>query len=791
MKTVSAQYKQGMAALLREQSYVRIIFDNVDVAAATDGTWTSNGAMPYSEVTTLDYRYAYAADATATLELNRWMLDGGSVILTDGVQDGFVSSYMSGQNGAFGNTEQGVVGQSMTFDAAGEYPVTSLSINTDNSVTLIFGERPVMTRTFSSPHDLTGLTLTFDSRREEYPREVTVDFRANGASVAEVTAHPTAPKCIIEQTAAQVDEITITFAEMLPYRRPRVQATVYGVEQVFENDVIVETKESTDVDPLSRRLPQERLSFTIYDYDRKYDPDNPTGVYAYIDVAAPVQIQYGYTLPDGTVEWLKSDRYLLDGKPTVKNAQATFTATGLIETLNGTYYKDTVNMDPVKSYYSMAVDVLRDANLPPAEDGTDPWDIDTSLEDMWTATTLPIDTHKHCLQLIAHACRCRLFTDDDNIIHIKPFGVTVKGIYNGTYSDNGHTYYSSWDTVDSGSDSPLTYATLELNRWMLDVNSPQVVISKDDYVARGYVSDKISDETGAFSTSRSFTRTFDVSHDLPVVGVRFGDVLGDFPRLAVARYYAGNTLVTSVTKNLTAAEAYFAAPAAFNCTRVVIAMNRTLPYTRARVDKVWYRETDFSLDFTTIAEKSQTISKIDKLRDVTVNQMIVVPEVPEQVVQIYKGTTAATTLHVEYGGLYENVQIAVSGGTLTSSSIYGRAADMVLSSGTKTVTVTGTRVQETAVVVSYPVATDGEQDKEENPLIDSESSALALAEHVSSYLQLRNTYDVEYRGNPELEVGDIIGLQTRYTPQMDAIILVDEITFNGALHGRMKVKGLI
>ena len=59
------------------------------------------------------------------------------------------------------------------------------------------------------------------------------------------------------------------------------------------------------------------------------------------------------------------------------------------------------------------------------------------------------------------------------------------------------------------------------------------------------------------------------------------------------------------------------------------------------------------------------------------------------------------------------------------------------------------------------------------------------------YLQMRNTYDTTYRGNPEMEVGDIIGLQTAYTAEMDALVLVDEITFNGSLSGKMKVKGLI
>ena len=133
----------------------------------------------------------------------------------------------------------------------------------------------------------------------------------------------------------------------------------------------------------------------------------------------------------------------------------------------------------------------------------------------------------------------------------------------------------------------------------------------------------------------------------------------------------------------------------------------------------------------------------------------------------------------------------MSGGTLVSSNIYARAADLVLSSGTKTVTITGRTLQENSVVVSYPVALTGEVDKEENPLITNDSMCLALANHVKNYLQMRNTYDADYRGNPEMEVGDIIGLQTRYTNEMDALILVDEISFNGSLSGKMKVKGLI
>lgn len=75
--------------------------------------------------------------------------------------------------------------------------------------------------------------------------------------------------------------------------------------------------------------------------------------------------------------------------------------------------------------------------------------------------------------------------------------------------------------------------------------------------------------------------------------------------------------------------------------------------------------------------------------------------------------------------------------------------------------------------------------------ITNDTMCAALADQVKKYLQMRNTYQTKYRGNPELEVGDVIGLQTLYTDEMDALILVDEITFNGSLSGKLKVKGLI
>ena len=749
MKQVSNAYKLSMKSLLREQSFVEITFSQVDTAAATDGNWVSNGAQSYSEFDTLDYGYDYQ-ESYAALELNRWALDGNTVIVPSSgtMYDGFVSSHMSNAEGK------------LTTPA-------------------------VLTRAFSNPHTFPGITLTFDTRYQEWPDTVTVDFYLNGAVLESLTLPVEGTELVINTKVASCDKIVLTMGNTLPYRRPRLQQVLYGVQKKFGNDDIVSIKESHDVDPLSRRLPQETMQFVLLDYEHNYDPDNPAGIYAYVDKNSPIEIQFGYELPDGSVEWIKSDRYVLNGKPATKDNQTTFTGTGLIGSLTKTFYKSKLGS---KSLFAMAEEVLLDADLTLTEQGTHPWEIDESLKQMFTTAALPIDTHMNCLQLIAHAARCRLFTDDDNIIHIKPFGVTVTGIYSGQWADNGHLWYSEWGTVDKGNTSENTYAVFELNRWTLDGGN-QVIIPDDDPNGRGYISEAMTNAEGTFTMAPVFTKTFDVSHDLPVVAIRFDTPMEEYPTSIQVKYYKDTILLDTQTVPVNSVEVFVSSSLAIDCTKIEVSFLSGLPYRRMRVSKVYYRETDFTLDFSSIAENSQAISKIDELRAVTVARYSYAAS--DSTTNLYEETTTETELHVEFSGLAQDIQINVSGGTLVSSNIYARAADLVLSSGTKTVTITGRTLQENSVVVSYPVALTGEVDKEENPLITNDSMCLALANHVKNYLQMRNTYDADYRGNPEMEVGDIIGLQTRYTNEMDALILVDEISFNGSLSGKMKVKGLI
>ena len=587
MKTVSEQYAASMASLLRNRSRVKVRFEDVNTGAAADGHWVANALGP-SGTGTLDYDHDYGAPY-ATLEANRWVLDGQYRLEPVGgdTSDGFVSHQISDEDG-------------------------------------LFDENPILTRVFSTPHDLLGLTLIFDSRAEEWPILISVRmYDDEDAELFSQSIQPSGVEEYIETNAQDVSKIEIEFISMLPYRRARLEGVRYGMIRIFENKDIQSTVQSHDVDPLTRRLPQERFEFTVIDYDREYDPDNPQGAYEFIDLNAPVSVQYGYELPDGTEEWVKADRYKLSGKPSVSQNLAKFSATGLLGSMTNTYYKSAIG---TKTLYDMAVSVLEDAALAPALDGSDPWVIDESLQLITTTGVLPIDTHANCLQMIAHAACCKLWTDDDNIIHIGP---------------------------------QTTYAS--------------------DYTA------------------------------------------------------------------------------------------------------------PFTLDFRSMKDGSPVVSKVDPLKAVKISKYSYTTAASSS--EIFKGTITGETAHIEFSGLAQNVSFTVSGGAVASSKIYGRAADVVFTNNaTKTVTVMGKVLQESTTVYTFEYALDGSVDEEKNPLVTNDQMVSDMAAWVSGWLRQRSTYDAQYRGNPELETGDPINMETRYQESALGLVLTDEITFNGALSGRVKVK---
>lgn len=592
MKTVSDAYKNSMKQPLRNPSHVQVVVDSIERDMAKDGIWQHTITPPsWCDMTALDYTSSNI-NPIATLELNYWDLDGSFNILEEGGKDpGFIRGALSDANG---------------------------DINA------------IITRTFNATHMMTPWTITFDGRAKEWPVRATVTIaqKLDEDHVYTMTdqvvfEHMTDPTSVQIRQSVPVDMITVWVTKVLPYRRPRINSFLFGVSLRFTGNDLTDTYQSHDVDPLSRRLPQESLEFTVIDLKHRFDPENPAGIYEYIYTRSPVSIAFGYDLDNGVTEWLVPDRYILNARPVFNNGRVTFKAGGLIASMTGQYYKDVVGTKDLKT---MAENVLQDA----ADQGYIPqnsWEVDESLEDMETVGVLPVSTHAECLQMIAHAARCVLYTDGENTIHIAPF-----------------------------------------------------------------------------------------------------------------------TISTEITN-------------------------------------------DLRMDYTTVYENTQLLTRTDLLKAVSVSEYGYV-DGAQEAETLYSASTTDTTVHVEFP-LARDVTVEVTGVRVIEEHVYAQAVDLVLEPGVKGIMITGIPQGKTETIATVDVNPEGETDREANELITSDAMRDALSAHVRAYLSLRNTYDVTYRGNPELETRDVVQMQTRYTGIIPVLVLTDSITFTGALRGSIKGQGLI
>lgn len=713
MKQVSEAYKESMAKPFRNRSHVRVLFSNSDTTILSDGEWVGNGELAMSDTSTLDHNRLYGSPY-ATLELNRWVLDGSFAIAPDdGAVTGFVSSLISDENGVVEPTA-------------------------------------VLTREFSNVHTIPKMTLVFDTRTGIHPNSVTVEFYLEGSLEKGFAVPVTGDSVEIAADIASCDKIVVIFGEMPPYRHPRLEGVTYGDQKVFVDEEIASTKQSHDIDPLSRRLPKETMQFTILDFEHQYDPDNPAGVWKYIAEKSAVGIQFGHELPDRSIEWVAPDYYILDSRPSFANNQATFKATGRIGSMSGTFYKGTIGE---KSFYDLAVEVLEDAELPPLPDGSDPWVIDESLRAMYTTAIMPIGTHAECLQLIAHACRCVLRTDEDNIIHIEPFTVTSEAEMGdfvmdfSSISQNSQTM-AKIDQLKSVAVSRCAYLAEASKELFSEVVADDNLHVEFPAPAKGIsitvngIKEKI--------TADNISDWFEVKNDecyFELVDGRFSPTNIREDGIGIAR--TARTVLTAKAE-----------------------MQVEYSYSLDSTDgKLTIREGDWA-----------AVDQVSGLENV---YGYVYPDVGETIELIFE---------IETSGYSEVCSVAVipDNRSYISSNYtaYARAVDLEMSSGRKQVTIAGIPLTEHTTVQTLAVSSNGSVDVEKNPLITDPNMAKALASHVAAYLQLRNTYDVSYRGNPELECGDIIGLQTMYTPVVKGLVLTDEITYNGALRGKAKVKML-
>lgn len=650
---------------------------------------------------------------------------------------------------------------------------------------------------FDTSYDIKGLTIAFPP--DAYPTAFTV---TNG------TVTYTYSNDSDFFTTADIYDgstyLTITPTAMLGgTQRLHIEQMYMGIGLSFANNDIINVDKTEFVSPITESLPELNLSVTIQNYDGLWDVNNSSSSINYLESGQEASVQYGYELDDGSIYWMNGGVcYLTQWSA---NAQEmSFEATDIIATLTDKYYGGVVSTNGT-SAYDLAVAVLTDAGL-----DSDRYELDTYLHNVILYNPIPAVTHAEALQLIANASRARLRTDrtDGHIImefaaelEINPERMEIES--------NSATPFSNLPSVIQGQ-VQQDYAMYTLNYWTAD-GTMLFLPQNSDYVTTGYSSRQIALGTGiypeatlypsaslypisvdpseqggygSFDTNPTVTVTLEASYTFYTITLTFS---ANPPGSFIIHSYLSGELVESYLVNEdieleTVVEHDFP-----ELDKIVIEFTSAPVYNRIYLDNIQFGEqTNFSFS------KQNTTTHPVGTRDEKTKDLQVIKTIysngteMQQIISDEVNLTGVDTYTFYLSQASHGYVVVLDGMTqltITSSSAFYVTVNTASYSGTHEIAVNGYTYNTAQTIYTQSLNTTGIIQQWENPLISEDGNASLVAEWIGDYLINNAEYDVEYRGEPRLDAGDLAYLENDYVDGLMVRIENHGISFNGALHG--------
>lgn len=753
MYNVSQRYRDGMKRDLRERSYIRVNFGIVNQEAQSSAVvdWANTSmAETYSDSSSIFNNGNDDVDY-ATFERDFVKVDGSQVFYNDTAN---LSKYVS------------------TDFVTEQNPVTvTINLNVEN------------------PQEIKGLTVSFG---DLYPVKFNVIDVTTGKTITSVTDN-TSATWISEEVLSDIKSVRFVFYKMKSSpARLRINYILFGLGKTYTNDNIVESTLEESISPINENLPQYDFSVQLDNYPdengvRYFDVDNPSSTINYLKKGQEIDVYYGYELPtnseededavedlsedsSGEIEWVKGGHFYLSEWES-NDTTATIKATDILRNKEDTYDKGVYSSSGT-TYYDLCVSVLADM-------GITNYQLSGLLKSFKTTTPVPKVTHKEVLQLIANACGCVISVDRD--------GKVIIGLSPG-----------------------------DKNAYM-ELSTKNVTKSES-----GYVSSETSNTSGVFSNPPEFHYDFyeriNVNKNLigyyygasVVNGVelQFGEVLPSEIRIT-----NGASLNLVVRENI---QTDMNIPLGF-VNRELSNLTITFPKTKNGNEKVSIKKikpvstTGFEMDKTDISENI-TVTKLNTLKQVTVSfgkyatSSTAEEVVTEDIVDL--GTTWKTetfTFDEPYSSFYAEVTRHVSSGEeetdeklIGHTKILKQGAYYVEVSYTQnydgygydgdTLRVYGYKLNKTDFTHTINYNDTGDVISWENPLIDNREQARIMATLIGNHYSDDMEYSYSTRGNPELDVNDIIYQENDYHDNMSVRLINHTIGFNGSFSGSVTAR---
>ena len=736
MQKVSKAYKDSMKSSLRERAYIMLSFGLVNQEAQAKASIKAGRFAYYSNKNNLFGEHGDDV-VYATLEENFTKVDGSML---------FPPRNTPGQS--FYDT--GLVGESLVSEAKCE---VTIGLNT-------------------IPTDFKGLTINFG---ENYP----VDFDVVGSTGQTIQFRDnTQSLWTTEEVLENTTSIKLVFYRMKnPQSRLRIYSIRFGYGLVYYNDSVMDSKLESYISPIGADVPQIDFYVQLKNYGHYFNVDNPKSAINYLETGQEMDILYGYQLPDSdTIEWIQGSHLLCSEWESDDNT-ATIRCQDVFRNMDSEYRKGLYSPSG-KSYYDLAREILTDA-------GITSYYIDPRLKTLYTNNPMPRVQHKEALQIIANACRCTLGQTRFGDIQIKSSfmpGATVQ--------TNGEAPFSHAAAIMEETEKD-EYGTLAGNYTPVNGTMFFLPPGNKGSLNTGYVSEEVSNADGTFTKNPVITVTLGALRAYYGLKFVFGQTL---PAAFTIRTYSGGNLVT------------------------------TLQVTEEEIDKttvVLYSFDDFDsleLEFTKTAEPYNRIVlnylSLNDVTDFTMTRRDMTSS-PKAIKQELVKEVIVPCYVYQQGNREENLineEVDVVAGQIETyyvqdpsygyipklDEVTGRAEVVDWGnyyvtlkfkvSGTYRLEVQGYRYK---IVEKYATKTlhlRGKTVKWSNPLISDMQMATDLVEWLADYYTSGIEYEYDTRGNPEIDVTDMVFQENEFYPDMKVNIYRHTIGFNQAFSGRVTAR---
>lgn len=736
MQKVSDAYKASMKETLRERGYIMLSFGLINQEAQAKARI---GEGDFTKFTNTANIFGERTDNTtyATLEENFTRVDGSMFFLP------------RSEKAIGGYYDTGLTSNDLISDGA-----FSLTINLN-----------------MIPTDFKGITINFG---ENYPVDFdiesdqgqSVEFRGN--EQREFTTEE-----VFYNTAA----LTFTFYKMKNEQsRLRIYSIRFGYGLVYYNDSVMGSTLESYVSPIGADIPQIDFSVTLKNYDKYFNVDNPNSAINFLETGQEMDVYYGYQIPGGEIEWIKGT-HLICSEWESDDYSATIRCQDVFRNMDTEYYKGVYN-SAGKSYFNLAVEILNEA-------GWTEYYIDPRLKSLYSKNPLPRVKHKEALQIIANACRCVLSQSREGLIQIKSNFTPLAEVVS-----NGEEAYSNVGNIFNN-DTKGEYATLAGNYAV--VNGGMHFLPRtasNATVNTGYISSAVSDADGKFSTNPVLTVTQEAICMYYGMRFQFGNTL---PSGIVIRTYNTGVQVEEYTVTETIEKEMVILHTFDDLDKMEIEFTGTAePYNRIVLNYLAFGDvTNFTMTKKDMTSSPKAI-KQELVKEVIVpcynyQQSTQLENLVHENIEVTAGDVVTYYVQDPSYGYYalldeqEGLADVVAWGNYYVTLQYK-------TTGTFTLEVQGYRYKVVEQYVTRTLNARGKTVKWENPLISDMTMANDLADWIADYYTAGIEYEYSTRGNPELDVNDIVYQENEFRDNMKVTIYRATLNFNQSFSGKITAR---